>query len=324
MNEEQFKQLINRYQSGNATEAEIKLLENWLESRAHSNPYNKLTAEEKGNIKDNVRRGFQRRVAANDTRGRQRMLFPLVLRTAAAVLLLIISSYFLWQWTKTGKTTAPIMLQASASANSKKVILADGTIVWLKPNSILTYPSLFESTERHVSITGEALFEVAKDASHPFIIRCGELNAKVLGTSFNIKSADGNVEVTVLTGKVSLYSFDRQRDLIVTAHEKAVYNEVEDLIAKVDLKKEEADQTIRGTEYKMDFEDTPMKEILRRIEGKFNVTVTTEDERMKNCRITADLTDQSLDRTLAMISRSLGFEYEIKNTEVTLRGSGCE
>lgn len=323
MNEEQFKQLITRYESGKATAAEIKLLENWLERRAQSDLYSKLTPEEKGDIKDNVRRSLQRRIAENDTRSRQRTLVTWLMRTAAAVLLLILSTYFVWQWTKTGKTTGPTMLQASASRNNKKVILTDGTIVWLKPNSILTYPSLFEWAERTVSITGEALFEVAKDASHPFLIQCGDLTAKVLGTSFNIKSGNGNIEVTVLTGKVSLYSFDHKHDLVVVANEKAVYNEVQDLIAKVELKKEEADQTVRGTEYSMDFEDTPMREIARRIEGKFNVTITMEDEQMKNCRITADLTDQSLDRALAMIAQSLGFEYEIKNAVVTMRGKGC-
>ncbi len=324
MNEEQFKQLIIRYQSRKATDAEIRLLEKWLESRAESDLYEKLTPEEKGDIKENVRRTLQRRIVANDRRDRQGTLNTWVLRAAAAVLLLIVSSYFAWQWVKTDKTTVATMLQASAFGNNKKVMLTDGTIVWLKPNSILTYPSLFEKTERHVSITGEALFEVAKDASHPFIIRCGDLTAKVLGTSFNIKSGNGNIEVTVLTGKVSLYSFDRQHDLIVEANEKAVYNEGQDLIAKVELKKEDVDQTLQGTEYNMDFEDTPMREIVRRIEGKFNVTVTMENDHMEKCRITADLTDQSLNHALSMISQSLGFEYEIKNAVVTMRGNGCE
>lgn len=324
MNEEQFKQLIARYQSGKATDAEIRLLENWIESRAHGDLYTKLTAEEKGHIKDNVRRKLKHRITANHTHDRPNTLATWVMRTAATVLLLILSSYFVWQWAKTAKTAAPDMLQASASGSNKKVILTDGTLIWLKPNSILTYPSLFEGTERHVSITGEALFEVAKDAAHPFIIQCGDLNAKVLGTSFNIKSDNGNIEVTVLTGKVSLYSFDHKHDLIVTANEKAVYNEGQDLIAKVELKKEEADRTVQGTEYSMDFEDTPMKEIIPRIERKFNVTITMEHDRMEKCRITADLTDQSLDRALGMISRSLGFEYDIKNAVVNMRGNGCE
>ena len=324
MNEDQFKQLIARYESGKATDAEIKLLENWLENRAQSDLYGKLAAEEKNDIRKNVRSTLQSRMVAEAARRKQGTIVSLVFRVAAAVLLLVTCSYFGWQWMKTEESATSAMLQASASGDNKKVILADGTIVWLKPNGTLTYPSRFEGNERHVSFTGEALFEVAKDAAHPFVIQCGDLTAKVLGTSFNIKSGNGNVEVTVLTGKVSLSSVDHKHDLIVTANEKAVYNESQRRIAKVEFKKEEADKTIEGTEYSMNFEDTPMNDIARKIEEKFSVVITLEDERMKNCSVTADLTDQSLDRTLAMLCQSLGFEYEINNATVTMRGRGCE
>jgi len=176
-----------------------------------------------------------------------------------------------------------------------------------------------------VTLLGEALFEVTKDPSHPFVIQCGELTTTVLGTSFNIKSREKNIEVVVLTGKVSLTSASDKEGIVVLPNEKAVYNGLNKQLVKVEtVKKAEKIAAVASTEYRMDFDDTRMGEIIRRIEGKFNVTVTMSDPKLGNCMITADFTDQSLDMTFNMISQALGFEYEINGNQISLRGTGCE
>ena len=71
-----------------------------------------------------------------------------------------------------------------------KLILADGTQVWLNSGSSLKYPVAFVKDSRQVDLNGEAYFEVTKD-SRPFIVRTFDMDIKVLGTSFNI-SAYGN------------------------------------------------------------------------------------------------------------------------------------
>ena len=81
---------------------------------------------------------------------------------------------------------------------------------------------------------------------------------------------------------------------------------------------------VTGTAYSMYFEDTQIKEVIRKIEGKFDVKVLTSNPKMGNCLITADFTDQSLERTMRIISEVLGFEYEINNNSVVLRGTGCD
>jgi ferric-dicitrate binding protein FerR (iron transport regulator) len=71
--------------------------------------------------------------------------------------------------------------QAFSNGKTKKVILEDGTIIWLKGNSSLTYPEHFVSATREVNLIGEALFEVAKDASHPFIVHSNGMNTRFWG-----------------------------------------------------------------------------------------------------------------------------------------------
>lgn len=85
--------------------------------------------------------------------------------------------------------------------------LPDGSQVWLNAASSLRYPTVFSGTERRVSISGEAYFEVSKDAAKPFIVeieRKGEV--KVLGTHFNINAYEDEptVQTTLLEGSVEL------------------------------------------------------------------------------------------------------------------------
>ena len=87
------------------------------------------------------------------------------------------------------------------------VVLSDGTRVTANSNTTLTYPRQFFGARREVSIRGEAYFEVAHDAAHPFIVHANGLSVKVLGTKFNVCSYDqsttdvvlaqGSVEVTM-------------------------------------------------------------------------------------------------------------------------------
>jgi ferric-dicitrate binding protein FerR (iron transport regulator) len=86
------------------------------------------------------------------------------------------------------------------------LILSDGTRVWLNSTSSFTFPVVFTGDERAVELEGEAYFEVAPDAARPFIVRTAHVQAKVLGTSFNISAYrdETSVYTTLLTGKVEV------------------------------------------------------------------------------------------------------------------------
>ena len=88
-----------------------------------------------------------------------------------------------------------------------RLVLSDGTLVWLNAASSVTYPTAFIGTERKVKITGEAYFEVAKNAAMPFYVsHDDEAVIKVLGTHFNVNAYDDerDIKVTLLEGSVSV------------------------------------------------------------------------------------------------------------------------
>src|SRR5699024_4700831 len=92
------------------------------------------------------------------------------------------------------------------------LVLADGTKVWLNAGSKLTYPSQFSGNMREISLTGEAYFEVATNAQHPFIVHTRQQEIKVLGTSFNVQAyLDNKTNTTTLVeGKVAVHKGKEQ------------------------------------------------------------------------------------------------------------------
>ena len=332
MEELEFKKLIEKYQQGTLSAKEKALLDEWFESLGKNSLPVEWAKEDKQKLKHKilVQTGLAKDTVFMDNRGTpsssRNIFLHYTFRVAASILLLATLSYVLWKFSGMDQPKENATLEISSSLGINKVMLPDGSIVWLKNSSTLRYPEEFSGEKRMVSLTGEALFEVAKNRDHPFVIQCGELTTTVLGTSFNIKTGEKDIEVVVLTGRVSLTSGEDKQGVIVLPNEKAVYSMEQKQIAKV-VADEEKEETIAavatGTEYKMRFEDTRMEDVIRRIEDKFNVKIHTPDPKLGNCMITADFTGQSLDQTLNMIALALGFEYEVRNNTVILRGAGC-
>lgn len=102
-----------------------------------------------------------------------------------------------------------------------RILLPDGTEVWLNAASSIRYPASFTGNERRVTITGEAYFDVAKNKSKPFFVDIdGKASIEVLGTSFNINAysdepvintalLEGNIRMTSLTSEKKLSPGDK-------------------------------------------------------------------------------------------------------------------
>ena len=111
--------------------------------------------------------------------------------------------------------TSAVQLQntiATPKGGQYQLILADGTRVWLNAASSLTYPTAFDLHERKVMLTGEAYFEVAKNANAPFKVETPKQVVEVLGTHFNVNAyvdeeattttlLEGSVRISTAAGK---------------------------------------------------------------------------------------------------------------------------
>jgi len=87
-----------------------------------------------------------------------------------------------------------------------KVKLPDGSQVWLNSGSEISYNNLFGSSNRQVTLTGEAYFDVVTNKGIPLIVDCDQLHVKVYGTKFNVNaySREEKIDVVLEEGKVDL------------------------------------------------------------------------------------------------------------------------
>lgn len=87
-----------------------------------------------------------------------------------------------------------------------QLLLSDGSKIWLNAASSLRYPSFFTGDTRTVELTGEAYFEVAKDAFKPFHVQYKNMDVEVLGTHFDIMAYEDEpaVQTTLLEGAVKV------------------------------------------------------------------------------------------------------------------------
>lgn len=158
--------------------------------------------------------------------------------SAAAVLLILTGIYF--YRADIAGIFSPVHQSQLLSANGerKQIKLADGTKVWLSPNSKLNYPDKFEGSERHIELIGEAFFEVAHDTRHPFVIKSGNVSTTVLGTSFNVSAytRQRTINVTLVTGKVAvaLNGQNSTRRDTITANQRIIVDKLASSIRKVD------------------------------------------------------------------------------------------
>jgi transmembrane sensor len=118
-----------------------------------------------------------------------------------------------------------------------KIVLPDGTKVWLNSASTLRYPTAFTGTQRTVELEGQGYFEVAKNAAQPFKVMVGHMEVQVLGTDFDIMAYpdESTVNTTLLTGSVQVK--DGQTLKLLTPGQQAVVSADAITVKNADLKK---------------------------------------------------------------------------------------
>lgn len=114
--------------------------------------------------------------------------------------------------TVVNEVTAMNMLQVP-KGGQYTISLPDGTKVWLNAASSLSFPTRFSGNKREVTLTGEAYFEVAKNAAMPFTVKLNKMQVEVLGTHFNIMAYENEpvIRTTLLEGSVKLVNAKGQQ-----------------------------------------------------------------------------------------------------------------
>jgi ferric-dicitrate binding protein FerR (iron transport regulator) len=155
-----------------------------------------------------------------------------------------------------------------------RLVLSDGSLVWLNAASSITYPTSFVGKERKVSMMGEAYFEVSENKAMPFFVEHDQLLIKVLGTHFNVNAYDNEAsnKVTLLSGLVDVGNGKISKRL-VPGQQATVSKTVFSVDENIDT-----DEVLAWKNGQFYFGGSDIRSIMKQIERYYDVEVEFRDE----------------------------------------------
>lgn len=251
-------------------------------------------------------------------KAKERSLFNNLYKYAAAFILFALAGFAVYYFINNQGTELLV-----AEVQTQEVELSEGSRVTVNSQTKLTYPKKFKKDRREVALSGEAFFEVAKDPDRPFIINVGNIQVKVLGTSFNVKAYEslGEIEVTVSTGKVAVYSLENPDErVILVKGEKAIFYKSN---AKIETSINENINFNSWKTKQITFEDTPMPDVIRIINEIYKSDVKLVGAQLLDCPVTTTFDNQSLESILNVLESTLDLSIEQKGKSIEISGEGC-
>jgi ferric-dicitrate binding protein FerR (iron transport regulator) len=174
-----------------------------------------------------------------------------------------------------GNTSANALVYNTLTVPRKgqyKLVLPDGTKVWLNAESSIRYPVAFIGNERKVFVTGETFFEVAKDKSKPFRVVASNITVEALGTQFDINAYSNEpfFAATLVEGLVRI-SNGAKENILKPGQQAQIAN---DNLKIVDTNVDEV-TAWKNNQFK--FSGTSIDEIMRQVERWYDADVEFKD-----------------------------------------------
>ncbi|HEY4324323.1 MAG TPA: FecR domain-containing protein [Mucilaginibacter sp.] len=317
--------LLDRYLKGTASPEEIERVEIWLANNGNTNSqWQQMDHASKDEWLNGLFNQIQEDINQPKvvTMPPRRNLWRSI-AAVAAVLAVFFTAYV--EWPAIQNFVHPVQLTALNVSidQTKQVILADGSKIWVNGGSQLKYPESFNSKTREVYLSGEAYFDIQHDAAKPFIIHTGKVITTVLGTAFDIKEDKilHTVVVTVTRGKVSVAN-GKQVLGTITPNQQISFNTNNNQHIKTDV---DAKQTIAWQKNELHFEDITFADAVGQLQLKFKVKIAFGNNRLKNCRFTGTALDgEKLDKILKVVCAFNNATYQTQpDGSIIINGPGC-
>lgn len=330
-----YPELMSSYLSGNATDAEAQQLETWVlddpEHKAQFMAFKKawmLSGMAHDQVKVDLEAQWRETSEKLFKESKVIRLKPRArayrwLQIAAAVTLLAAIS--VWAFLQWGGERE---LYFAAGETVQTIDLPDGSIVTLNRKSTLRYTPVSEDlaiprpAQRQVVLEGDAFFDVQRETDRPFLIRSGEIEIEVLGTSFYVDGREDQVELQVIVESGSVAVRKTATDsLTLVAGQKAVYEKTTDSL----YQQPNGDPNFQSIKTgAISFDDSTIESIAFALSRHYGVTVTYENiEDRSNCSLDGNYPDYSLEEILEFLKSTWGIETLADGDRVVLSGTGC-
>ena len=324
MDKTHYKELIEKYFEETITDVEIKELSDWIKNDRHlQNWWEEEFSKSDAGINPVLRDKLFARIkeqtqGKEETQGKEkpRTIRMNLWKWAAAIVLPICIAFFTYYLIDSSQTVgAPFIVKAD-KGDKATIELPDGTNVVLNSASQLSYLNNFGENVRRVQLNGEAYFKVAHDEKHAFIVQVGDLEVKVLGTSFNVSAYEDAKDVTVvlLEGKVGVYA--QKISHIMKPGDKIEYNKATHKITATQVHPNDYIEWTKGNMY---FEKESLENIMKTLSRIYDVEIRFDSNKLPNEYFTGTIPGGGIQNALNILMLTSPFYYEMDGSVIVLK-----
>jgi transmembrane sensor len=237
----------------------------------------------------------------------------------------------------------PINEVATKPGSKTRIVLPDGSIVWLNGDSKLSYKNMFQGKVRKVQLSGEAYFDVVSNPERPFIINGASITVSVTGTKFNVRDYPGEKksETLLISGKVTVRSNrNPEKSYSLKPNEKII---IEEEFEKAEsVIKSEGDKTDNAEAFKVEilplqlnfdhkipvetawlnnqlaFFNESFRDVAYKMEKWYGVEIEFANSELERFRFRGKFENESLIEALEALRFSTPFRYDIQNSKVKI------
>ncbi len=203
-----------------------------------------------------------------------------------------------------------------------QIILSDGTEVYLNAGTTLKYPIHFiNDAERKVYLlNGEAYFDVTTDTIHPFIVSTSKMNIQVLGTEFDVSAypEDATIRTVLVEGLVRLMGNNPTLKNSISVLKPGYKAEWSKNTNNLSISKVDTSIYTGWKNGKLIFKNMKFKNILIKLERKYNVTIINNNKELDDQYYDATFDIETIEQVLNSFNKSYKIEYTIKNNQIII------
>lgn len=203
-----------------------------------------------------------------------------------------------------------------ARGEEYRVVLADGSTVWLNSESELKYPVAFVGNKREVYVKGEAFFKVTSNKEKAFIVHAADVQTKVLGTEFNVMAYDTeeNIEVTLVEGKVNVAAGSGNKNILpgkqIVVSKSSL--EMQEKLVDTRLYSSWKDGIIY-------FDEMSMEKLCEKLTRWYNIDFVFEEERLKHYAFTGAIKKRlPIEFTLDFLRTTSNLKFTVDGDKIVV------
>ena len=316
------KELIDKFFSSKCSSEEAATFLKWLQSKKFDGDLEEYLEkhwqemDEEATMRPHLLQKLNDIIdESQDKKQLKRRYLSKAVSLAASLAIFCLLTFGLYQYLQqedeTISRSANQVLQITKSTEKGQKLtinLPDGSIVMLNSASDITYPEVFTDSIRKVILKGEAFFQIKK-AAIPFIVATGDVQTRVLGTSFNIRyrSKEESTEVSLLTGRVNVDSKSNDKEIELLPGERLVYQRREKSFSKESYQYKKDFGWKEGILY---FDHSSILEVVETLENWYGVNISVKNIPRDSRHFTGSFKNENLENVMESLSFTFGFNYE--------------